>query len=174
MLILDEPTNHLDIDSRAELIDAINNYEGACILISHDRRLLEACVDRLWLVAEGGVRAFDGDLEDYSAKVLGQGGSPAARAAANAAPTPPPRDEPARPRRDLGPLRKEITAVEQRMHKFQDLLRRIDEALAASGQTAGNTPQVVGLAAKRAELERALMQTEETWLELSTRAEATS
>ena len=62
LLILDEPTNHLDIDSRGELIDAINEYEGACILISHDRRLLEACVDRLWLVADGTVRAFDGDL----------------------------------------------------------------------------------------------------------------
>ena len=58
------------------------------------------------------------------------------------------------------------------MHKFQDLLRRIDQALASSGQTAGNTPQVVGLAAKRTELERALLQTEEEWLELSARAEA--
>src|SRR3984885_981056 len=70
LLILDEPTNHLDIDSRGELIDAINDYEGACILISHDRRLLEACVDRLWLVADGTVRAFDGDLEDYTRFVL--------------------------------------------------------------------------------------------------------
>jgi ATP-binding cassette subfamily F protein 3 len=69
-------------------------------------------------------------------------------------------------------LRKEIVAVEQKMHKFQDLLRRIDQALASSGPTAGATPQVVGLAAKRTELERALLQTEEEWLELSARAEA--
>ena len=170
LLILDEPTNHLDIDSRAELIDAINDYEGACILISHDRRLLEACVDRLWLVANGTVRPYDGDLEDYNRLVLGKGG-PGPREAEPSPPAPE-RKEPAKPRRDLGPLRKEIVAVEQKMHKFQDLLRRIDEALASSGQTAGNTPQVVGLAAKRAELERALMQTEETWLELSARAEA--
>ena len=66
LLILDEPTNHLDIDSRGELIEAINDYEGACILVSHDRRLLEACVDRLWLAANGTVKPFDGDLADYS------------------------------------------------------------------------------------------------------------
>jgi ATP-binding cassette subfamily F protein 3 len=170
LLILDEPTNHLDIDSRSELIDAINDYEGACILISHDRRLLEACVDRLWLVADGTVRAFEGDLADYTRLVLGQG-APAPRAG-KSAPPPPEKREPPKPRRDLGPLRKEIVAIEQKMHKFQDLLRRIDQALASSGQTAGNTPQVVGLAAKRTELERALLQTEEEWLELSARAEA--
>src|SRR5260370_39904598 len=65
LLILDEPTNHLDIDSRAELIEAINEYEGACILVSHDRRLLEACVDRLWLVANGTVKPFHADIPPY-------------------------------------------------------------------------------------------------------------
>src|ERR1700691_2495673 len=72
LLILDEPTNHLDIDSRGELIEAINDYEGACILVSHDRRLLEACVDRLWLGADGTVRNFDGDVAAYSRFVLGK------------------------------------------------------------------------------------------------------
>jgi ATP-binding cassette subfamily F protein 3 len=170
LLILDEPTNHLDIDSRGELIEAINDYEGACILISHDRRLLEACVDRLWLVADGTVRAYEGDLADYTRLVLGQG-APAPRAGKSAPPPPEKREAP-KPRRDLGPLRKEIVAVEQKMHKFQDLLRRIDQALASSSPTAGATPQVVGLAAKRTELERALLQTEEEWLALSARAEA--
>jgi ATP-binding cassette subfamily F protein 3 len=72
LLILDEPTNHLDIDSRGELIEAINEYEGACVIVSHDRRLLEACVDRLWLVADGAVKVFDGDVADYSRLVLAQ------------------------------------------------------------------------------------------------------
>ena len=71
LVILDEPTNHLDIDSRAALVDAINEYEGAVILVSHDRHLLEACADRLWLVADGTIREFDGDLDDYKAMVLG-------------------------------------------------------------------------------------------------------
>ena len=103
--------------------------------------------------------------------MLGQG-APAPRHGASPPAPPPEKREPVRPRRDLGPLRKEIVAVEQKMHRFQDLLRRIDEALASSSPTAGATPQVVGLAAKRTELERALLQTEEEWLELSARAEA--
>src|SRR5512142_3197926 len=62
LIILDEPTNHLDIDSRAALIEAINDFPGAVMLVSHDRYLLEACADRLWLVANGRVTPFDGDL----------------------------------------------------------------------------------------------------------------
>ena len=73
LVVLDEPTNHLDIDSRAALIEAINDYPGAVVLVSHDRYLLEACVDRLWLVADGKVTPFDGDLDDYRKLVLAGG-----------------------------------------------------------------------------------------------------
>jgi len=166
LLILDEPTNHLDIDSRAELIEAINDYEGACILISHDRRLLEACADRLWLVANGGVRNYDGDLADYSREVLAKS-APPPRAEK---PAPVVKDEP-KPRRDAGRLAKEITALEARMEKFQALLSRIDEALAALGAAGGGDPKAATLSAQRAELERALVAAEETWLELSAGAE---
>src|SRR4029077_3748718 len=72
LLILDEPTNHLDIDSRAALTEAINEYSGAVILVSHDRYLIEACADRLWLVGEGTVAPLDGDLHDYRRLVLGR------------------------------------------------------------------------------------------------------
>src|SRR5256885_7285538 len=71
LVILDEPTNHLDIDSRAVLIEAINDYPGAAILVSHDRHLIEACADRLWLVGDGTVAPYDGDLDDYRRLVLG-------------------------------------------------------------------------------------------------------
>ncbi len=173
LLILDEPTNHLDIDSRAELIEAINDYEGACILVSHDRRLLEACVDRLWLVANGTVRVFDGDVADYSRFVLGQSEPPerAKKTTARKESEPEPAEVP-KTRRDLAPLRKEILAVEQRMSRFQDLLRRVDEALAQAGETEGNSTKVIDLAGKRAELERALTAAEEAWLELSAQVEA--
>ena len=70
MLILDEPTNHLDIDSRRALLDALNDYEGAVILITHDRSLMEMVADRLWLAADGSVKPFDGDMDDYAKFVL--------------------------------------------------------------------------------------------------------
>jgi ATP-binding cassette, subfamily F, member 3 len=174
LIILDEPTNHLDIDSRAELIEAINDYAGACILVSHDRRLLEACVDRLWLVADGTVRTFDGDVADYSRFVLGKTAPKESRKRDEEPPKAAlaDRQPAAKARRDLGPLRKEIVATEQKMHRFQDLLRRLDEMLAKSSDTANNSAKVIDLAQKRRELEKALLATEETWLALSSQAEA--
>ena len=70
LLILDEPTNHLDVDSREALIHGLNEYEGAVILISHDRHLIEATADRLWLVRDGTVTPYDGDLDSYRAEYL--------------------------------------------------------------------------------------------------------
>src|SRR3954451_17906036 len=70
MIILDEPTNHLDIDSRAALAEAINEFPGAVIMVSHDRYLIEACADQLWVVADHTVTAYDGDLDDYRRSVL--------------------------------------------------------------------------------------------------------
>ena len=85
LLIFDEPTNHLDVDSREALIHALNDYEGAVILISHDRHLLEATVDRLWVVRDGTVTPYDGDLESYRQESLGgRGKSNGSTAKANA------------------------------------------------------------------------------------------
>src|SRR4029078_2436471 len=70
MIILDEPTNHLDIDSRGALAEAINEFPGAVIMVSHDRYLIEACADQLWVVADRAVTTFDGDLDDYRRMVL--------------------------------------------------------------------------------------------------------
>ena len=124
LLILDEPTNHLDIDSRAALIEAINDFEGAIILVSHDRHLLEACADRLWLVADGTVSAFDGDVDDYKKYVLDRAGAGNGGGGRNA---PPPLSgrpsAPAPSRQDAGPLKKRIWAIEEKMRKFQDLGR---------------------------------------------------
>ena len=85
LLILDEPTNHLDIDAREALVKALADFEGAVLLITHDPHLVELVADRLWLVADGTVRPFDGDLDDYRA-LLAERARPAARA--EAPPTP--------------------------------------------------------------------------------------
>jgi ATP-binding cassette, subfamily F, member 3 len=162
LLILDEPTNHLDIDSRAELIEAINEYAGACILVSHDRRLLEACVDRLWLVADGTVRPFDGDIADYSRFVLNQ--DPPNHARRREAPA---KSSPAPGRnRAQGALKRELAVLEDKMSRFQDLLRRIDAAL-ADASASGEPLKIAELAQRRRDLERALISAEEAWLELS-------
>jgi ATP-binding cassette subfamily F protein 3 len=79
MLILDEPTNHLDIDARGELLNALNNFEGAVILVSHDRRLLEATADRFLLVADGKAEPYDGDLDDYRRYLLSGDNTPTRR-----------------------------------------------------------------------------------------------
>lgn len=79
MLILDEPTNHLDIDARSELLKALNDFEGAVVLVSHDRRMLEATADRFLLVANGRAEPFDGDLDDYRRFLLSGSKVPSAR-----------------------------------------------------------------------------------------------
>ena len=131
LVILDEPTNHLDIDSRAALIEAINDYPGAVILVSHDRYLLEACADRLWLVADGTVAPFEGDLDDYRRLVLGRD----ARAGT-------PRDDSesrvsrqdqrraaAEKRVELQPLKRRIDAAEKQVAKLTAEIARIDDDL---------------------------------------------
>ena len=70
ILILDEPTNHLDIESREALVMALNDYDGAVILVSHDTHLVETVADRLWLVKDGTVTSFEGDMNDYKKLIL--------------------------------------------------------------------------------------------------------
>ena len=71
LLILDEPTNHLDMETREALVPALAEYSGAVVLVSHDWHLVELVADRLWLVADGTVWPFDGDLDDYRRMLLG-------------------------------------------------------------------------------------------------------
>ena len=167
LLILDEPTNHLDIDSRAALIEALNDYQGAVILVSHDRYLLEACADRLWLVADGTVKTFDGDMDDYRRYVLEQARKESAREKTSDAPVQSQADqrrENAKSRRETAPLRKKISELEAKMEKFSDLIARVDEMLAKPDTFSKDPAKAAQLSQQRAELERALAATEEEWL----------
>jgi ATP-binding cassette subfamily F protein 3 len=171
LLILDEPTNHLDIDSRAALVEAINAHEGAIVLIAHDRYLLEACADRLWLVDGGTVRTFDGDMDDYARYVLGRGESEKEKQRPSREEIEPAR---AKPRKDAGQARRKLAAAEERMQKLGELLARVDAALADPGAYARNPQEASRLAQQRAELADALAVAEEQWLELADEAESRS
>ncbi len=178
LLIMDEPTNHLDIDSRAALIEAINDYAGAVILVSHDRYLLDACADRLWLVDNGGVKPFDGDMDDYRKLVLDkartEGGKASGDERDDKVTQAGQRRDAARLRKELAPLRKKIEGVEERMAKFTELMKRVDAAL-ASPDAFTKDPEKAGLLARqRSELERALANAEEEWLLLTTEYEEAS
>ena len=186
LLILDEPTNHLDIESREALIQAVNAFDGAVILISHDRHLVEACADRLWLVADGGVQSFDGDMEDYRRLVLkrdkgernGKKGAPAARAEAPVASDASPGEQERRRgtaerRARLAPLRKEVQAAEKEIARLQEKIGRLDAALADPDFFLKDAERATKFAKERAHLEKKLVRTEELWLELSAELEGT-
>jgi ATP-binding cassette subfamily F protein 3 len=171
LLILDEPTNHLDIDSRAALITAINEYEGAVVLVSHDRYLLEACAEQLWVVEDGRVRVFDGDVDDYARQVLSKTPVEEQRAPA---PTDANVERPAvaKGRRDAGFARRQLASAEEKVEKFTKLLARVDAALAAPDAFSRNREEAARLAAQRDELAKALASAEEQWLEFAAEQDA--
>jgi ATP-binding cassette, subfamily F, member 3 len=179
LIILDEPTNHLDIDARAALIAAINAYAGAVILVSHDRYLLDACADRLWLVAGGGVTLFDGDLDDYRREVLAGsydekadgsrasgGGGRSSRSER--------RRMAAQMRSELAPLRARIAAAEAEMARLSSELERLDATLAAPDLFARDPTRAAAHAKARSDAAAALARTEEEWLSASAAYEAAS
>ena len=171
LLILDEPTNHLDIDSREALVHALNDYEGAVILISHDRHLIEACVDRLWLVAKGTVTPYEGDIEDYRRMVLGRPEAPRPAAApVEQEPIVTPREarrQAAERRESLAPLRKKLKDVERRIERLRAEIAAVDAALAVPDLYATDPAKATGLAKARADHVHAFARAESDWLDLS-------
>ena len=131
-MILDEPTNHLDIDSRRALIEALNDYNGAVILISHDRHLIEATVDRLWLVADGTVKTFEGDMEEYRDLVVSSGKKKDDKsdAVADQASKADHSKASAQKRAQLAPLKKKINEIESLTAKLEKLIQTLDTELA--------------------------------------------
>jgi ATP-binding cassette, subfamily F, member 3 len=173
LVLLDEPTNHLDIDSRAALIAGINDYPGAMILVSHDRHLIEACADRLWLVSGGQVTPFDGDLDEYRDAVLSEraDGTSASAARRPQADSPRGRAEmrraAAQMRSELAPLRRRIADCDATIKRLSTEIARLDAALAAPGLFAGDPARAAALAKARADAARALARAEDDWLEAS-------
>ena len=173
LLILDEPTNHLDMDSRAALISAINTYEGAVVLISHDRHLIETCVDRLWVVGDGTVKQYDDDIETYRQSLLGR-----VQRDPNAKKKVAPPDEKTQRRRDkavqreaLKPIKAEIARWEKEADRLRGVIDVIDKGLSAPGLYEKDPKLATELQIKRAKAVDLLDAAETKWLEAEERLE---
>ncbi|MDX2159218.1 MAG: ABC-F family ATP-binding cassette domain-containing protein [Hyphomicrobiaceae bacterium] len=170
LLILDEPTNHLDVDSREALVQALNSYEGAVILISHDRHLIDASADRLWLVKDGTVRAYQGDMESYRADLLAErggrsrpdgearGGGDMKVSRADQ------RREAAERRAQLAPLRKAMQVAEKRLETLNAEMARLDAVLADTSLYRTDPARAQSLVVERGQKAKALTAAEEAWL----------
>ncbi|MEQ1938670.1 ABC-F family ATP-binding cassette domain-containing protein [Mesorhizobium sp. CN5-321] len=172
LFILDEPTNHLDIDSREALVHALNEFPGAVILISHDRHLLEATADRLWLVKDGAVNPYDGDLDDYKTLVTGVSVNSREKREAEKASKADRRREAAARRAAFEPLAKEIRATEGLMDRLRKRIDTIEDQLADPALYEKDPVGATRLAKERSDLSGQLSRNEERWLEMSAEYEA--
>nr|WP_317892862.1 ABC-F family ATP-binding cassette domain-containing protein [uncultured Sphingomonas sp.] len=167
MLILDEPTNHLDVDAREALIQALNAYTGAVVVVSHDRHMLETTADRLVLVDGGTASDFDGSLDDYIALVLG-GGSKADKAEKKANKKED-RRAAAEARERAQGLRKEAQAAEREVVKLTAERTAIDQAMFAPSEAAPALAKLTmtELMKRRADLSERIEAAETRWMEIS-------
>ena len=165
LLILDEPTNHLDIDSRRALLEALNEYEGAVILITHDRSLMEMLADRLWLTADGTIAPFDGDMEDYArfvldrAKNAGKAPVETPQAAVEAPPPPPVRTS----RVPTGTARRRAEAAEAALGRANRAVEEIDAAL-ADPTVFAEAQRAAELGRRRTQAQAVLAKAEAEWI----------
>ncbi|MDO5614186.1 MAG: ABC-F family ATP-binding cassette domain-containing protein [Paracoccus sp. (in: a-proteobacteria)] len=157
LLILDEPTNHLDIESREALTEALNDYTGAVVLVSHDMHLLGLVADRLWLVKDGAVSPWQGDLDEYRAFLLKGDTPPPVVAVAE-----PPRPKRA-PRDELLALRAEVRRAEERVAKLTEMLEKLDAKL-ADPAIYGNPSEAEKWGRKHAEAREAMGRAEDIWM----------
>jgi ATP-binding cassette subfamily F protein 3 len=168
MIILDEPTNHLDIDSRAALAEAINEFPGAVIMVSHDRYLIEACADQLWVVADHAVTNYDGDLDDYRRMVLSARGMRTNSRDRGGNEKGNGRDKPARNKSEKRvPLKQKISEAETEIARINGIIAKIDTALALPDLFKRDPKQAAQLSKARAGAASALLRAEEEWLAAS-------
>ncbi len=176
VLVLDEPTNHLDIDTRDALIEALNTFEGAVVIISHDPHLVELVADRLWLVAEGRVTAFDGDMQDYRKLLLDRARDARreAKAEARAEAEAPAQSAAARKedrrlaaelRQKAAPLKKVAQAAEKKLEELTAQRTRVEAKLADPKLYDGPGDKVAALQKELGELSKAIEDTELAWIE---------
>ncbi|MHA3913391.1 ABC-F family ATP-binding cassette domain-containing protein [Halovulum sp. GXIMD14793] len=159
LIILDEPTNHLDIESREALVQALNEYTGAVILVSHDAHLIDCVADRLWLVKDGHVRPFTDDLDAYQKLLLSERGG-----VEKPKPVAKPKPKSA-PRNVIAPLQADVTKCEARIAKLEELRDNIDIRLSNPVlYKSGDTEEIEKWQKKRAEVMDGLDRAEALWM----------
>jgi ATP-binding cassette subfamily F protein 3 len=172
ILILDEPTNHLDVDAREALVQALAEFGGAVVVVSHDRHLVGLIADRLVLVADGTVTEFDGSLDDYRDQILSSGaakggnGSSAKRGNRKEE-----RRQAAAARERNKTLRKAVVQAEAEMKRLWQKREEIDGLLAAPEATGTSASDLMR---KRGDLERNLTAAEADWMKATELAESAS
>ncbi|KKB85759.1 glycosyl transferase family 1 [Devosia limi DSM 17137] len=176
MMILDEPTNHLDIDSRDALVHALNDYEGAVLIISHDRHLVEATCDTLWIAEGGTIKVLDEDLDSYQRSITGGkegrsgggGGGSMSKDERKAA-----KAEAAARRAEIAPLKASIKDAETKITRLKNEIAKIDAQLDDPKIYNGPADKMIALGKDKARFSADLEATEESWLALSAELEAT-
>ncbi|MGJ8528743.1 ABC-F family ATP-binding cassette domain-containing protein [Maritalea sp.] len=167
MLILDEPTNHLDIDSRDALVQALNEYEGAVLIISHDRHLIEATVDQLWIAENGTISVCDYDLDTYQRSIIGGKGDKKGDRGSNQSPADRKKDrkQAAALRAELSPLRKEIKALDALVSKLNKDVKKLDDELGDPELFQNDQSKAVQLGKDRADILQKIELAEADWLD---------
>jgi ATP-binding cassette subfamily F protein 3 len=168
LLILDEPTNHLDIDARSELLAALNDFDGAVVLVSHDRRLIEATAERLLLVADGKAEPFEGDLDDYRKFLLAGDSAPSPQQARQSSLARQSKEDARRSgagrRQMLRPLKDRLEAAESQIAALNGEIAKLDRALADPLLFARDPAKGSAVSKKRADAARKLAAAESQWL----------
>jgi len=183
LLLLDEPTNHLDIDTRDALSQALTEYEGSVLIVSHDRQLLRQTVDEFWLVSAGKIEHFDGDLEDYKQWFFQQQSkynSQSAAASSDSAPSLSRREirqQAAAQRQALaaqtGPLKKQSHAIEKKLEPLQKEHQELLELIGDSAfYTTEYDAQREDIIAREGALSKDIADLEEEWLALQMEIES--
>ncbi|HET7595225.1 MAG TPA: AAA family ATPase, partial [Stellaceae bacterium] len=165
LLILDEPTNHLDIEAREALVAALNDFAGAVVIISHDWHLLSLTADRLWLVADGTARPWDGDLDDYRRYLLES--QPAEGAQQNGGALHAKREarrSAAERRQALGPLRRALREAEAELASVSARKSALDRRVADPTTYEGGGAALQELLREQAAATAALAAAEARWL----------
>jgi ATP-binding cassette, subfamily F, member 3 len=175
ILLLDEPTNHLDVTSREALVQALNDFKGAVVIVSHDPHVIELTADRFWLVEGGGVAAFEGDMDDYRARLLGKDRNArekdkGSREKANGGAG---RERPgnkkdrrqaAERRTILAPLKKQLTETEAAVGRLEGRKAELERTMADPGLYTGDPGKPADVQRQLAQVAKDLKAAEASWI----------